>query len=543
MEFVMFMTVLSGFFLFLLASGSEARVKKDWVLTLPAYTNLPQNQKLQYSRRLRDELLTFEKAQARENKGFVFNGFGILDEAYAAETGTCVVGGVMRSRIKGKCPTFGRGCGGKSDGFLCGRVYAGACVDRLPLSGLSQRCHSEAKNEISSEDYGRVKQTLESGLTRACTKKSPSCDLLKARLTEMNAKFDPGNQVVVVPPPPEPGPQPTPRPSPPPNVDPVPGPDNFSVVKEGESCLSDRDQGQNGSCHAFCLTCVYDQAVREKKPEFRASANWIAMLSVVDRMCDVADYQHQPADKILSAGWHPHKNMELLAAVGACDQKNFLPYSHTEGWERQFNISTRGLNSRPQTDDASWSRQFGIDGKAAYDLFCPTENQSIASTIDGYEKRLGELEAKNGNGQYSNFLKCAKEGLENAKSIKPSGSQTCDYNPLPSNSESKLPTDRLKEALRRSGRPIPIVIQTDVSGHSFHCVTVTGFDDKAGKFNTINSWGSSQQYKEIPYSAANGRNANGAAIAFYNTDCVAAPAGTPTATGQGRGSSRSGATR
>jgi hypothetical protein len=88
-------------------------------------------------------------------------------------------------------------------------------------------------------------------------------------------------------------------------------------------------------------------------------------------MRDVADYQHHSADKILSAGWQPHKNIQILAAVGACDQKNFLTYSHTEGWERQFNISTRGLNSRPQTDDASWSRQFGIDG---------------------YEKRLGELE-------------------------------------------------------------------------------------------------------------------------------------------------------
>ena len=64
----------------------------------------------------------------------------------------CIVGGVVRRLdARGRCPTFGRPCG-EGDGFKCGVIFGNACVNRLPLEGLTQRCKANPK-ELTPENY------------------------------------------------------------------------------------------------------------------------------------------------------------------------------------------------------------------------------------------------------------------------------------------------------------------------------------------------------------------------------------------------------
>lgn len=495
---------LLGITLIFVVQPTQASVKrKHLFLPVSTYFNLSAQQKIRYIKLVQAEIVMFEREYNRKIR-FADAGFSLFPEAYADAEGTCSVGGVVRRLVNGKCPTYGRSCGRKTDSFRCGKIYGGICVSRLPIETLSQRCHENAKSDLSYSDYVNLKQSLEPELEQACSSQrtgQQGCGYLKSRLADLNRKFTP---------------EPTPAPPP-------PGPasnDKYSVVREGDTCKSDRDQGAYGTCHAFCLTCYYDQTVREHDPDFRVSANWLSMLSVVDRMCDSISHDGQTADQIKKVGWNPDKNLALLSAVGACDQKTFLPYSEKEGWERQFDKRNqeRGINLRPAQDDQTWMQNFGIDGQAAYDLFCPEEGRPIADTIGGYGDRLKTLEEKNNDGRYNKFLACAKEGLERAKRLSPSPGRQCALQGLPRQNAAQS----VKEALRKTGRPVPLLVQTDVEGHQFHCVTATGFDDKTGQISLINSWGKDARYSQISYEESN-KSGSGAVLGLYSTGCIGEP--------------------
>lgn len=518
----------------LVISGSVATASQEYfLLSTPQFVSLSQSQQQYYLKGLRQNLVEFEESLSDTYEYSLFNFLIPVAKAKRKWGRQCIIGGVTRPTVNGTCPSRGRGCPGKADSFQCGGVFGGICVSRIPVGSISSRCNSAAPLNISPQDYEDARPSIEDSLEKICQGKAAStiaCRKMKQKFNQLKR-----DQAV--------NPTPTPRPSttPAPTATPAPAPtstpgssptprpsaipkDASKVQTPGsEECEVERDQGKLGTCHAFCLTCTYDAMMRvEAGKKMKSSANWIAMISVVNRVCDNKNSEGVLSNEIIKNGWHPNQTMNIMASVGACDEKKFHPYSMEEGYQRlsksysspdpngaakkasqkgHVNVGSNWM--KPSFDDAYWKSQFGIAGADAYDLFCPTQGLSISREINdrkGYESRL---ERMNKDGKLSSkFYECAKEALENARKLKPSEEPAnCKYEMLRPDRK-----DNLKEAIQNSKYPIPTHISTSVDGHGAHCITTTGFDDDKKEFSSINSWGKNAAFNQIPYSKVDSVN-------------------------------------
>ncbi|MBK7842322.1 MAG: hypothetical protein IPJ71_01300 [Bdellovibrionales bacterium] len=525
-------------FAILSALSIKAKESNFRFINLANYQQLTGSQRTSYTKGL--QLAVAELESSLQRNGMDVSQFGLFDtilpRSFAAtKKGAwggpkCIIGGVIRSTIDGLCPTRGRGCNGEADGFQCGKIYGKdqqACISRVPTETISERCKDKGKgNQIPADDYAAITQDLDLGIKDVCQnapdKGRDACDKFWVRVNELSVqhKKEPPAQL----------------------------PWNRNKEKEKEekkeeakgkdskqedtgiqsflatqdACDPIRDQGARSTCHAFCLTCVYDNAMARATKEsktptakpFRVSANWIAMISVVKRMCDEPRDFHRTSDEMLKTGWKPGDNLKIMEAIGACAEDDYIPYDkNTRDWGTQFRskatAATKGINPRPQFDAKemkNWREKFGIDPGVAYDLFCPQPgNKSLEDDLEGYEKRLAEVsEPEYLDKPDQKFLKCAKAALENKKKLKLGGGtsqnqDSCKNRDLASDNDR---VNSLKKMLDEAKGPLPIVMTTDTEGHSFHCVTVTGYDDSKAAFLTINSWGTSTEHRTLPYDQA-----------------------------------------
>lgn len=513
-------------------------------INLANYQRLTGSQRTSYTKGLQLAVAELESSFQRNGMDVSLLDLleSILPRAFAAvKKGAwgpkCVIGGVIRTTTNGICPTFGRGCKNQADGFQCGKIYGKedqACISRLPAETISERCKEKGKDyQIPGDDYVAISHDLESGIKDVCVnapeKGRDVCDKFWSRVSELNEKHkkDPPAQL--------PWNQKKKEQEQKNDVKKEEKKEESekadkassvqSVLATKDACDPNRDQGRNGTCHAFCLTCVYDNVMARatkdsnastNKP-FRVSANWIAMISVVKRMCDDPSSFHKTSDEMLKAGWHPGDNLQIIEAVGACAEEEYIPYDNqTKDWGAQFQsketATTRGSNLRPgpefaEKENTNWEQKFGIKPGVAYDLFCPKPGTSLEAHLEGYEQRLAKLsDPEHQDKPNEKFIKCAKAALENRKKLNLGGTSQGKDSCKSINFAKDNDNDRvnsLKKMLKDGQGPLPIVITTDTEGHSFHCVTVTGYDDKKEVFHTINSWGTSQAHRTLPYAEAN----------------------------------------
>jgi hypothetical protein len=440
----------------------------------------------------------------------------------------CIIGGVIRPTNNGICPTLGRGCKGQYDGFQCGKIYGKeeqACISRVPIETISERCKEKGKDyQIADTDYAAISEDLDRGIKDVCLsapeKGRDVCDKFWGRVSELNEKHrkDPPVQLPWKKENEKDNDQETEKK----NEGQRENPDSLTVLATKDACDPNRDQGRNGTCHAFCLTCVYDNAMaratKDSKPSptkpFRVSANWIAMISVVKRMCDDPHSFHKTSDEMLKVGWSPGDNLQIIEAIGACAEEEYIAYDNqTKDWGAQFqskaSAATRGINDHPgpefaEKENKNWEQKFGIKPGVAYDLFCPQQGKSLEDNLQGYEQRLAKLSnPEHQDKPNEKFIKCAKAALENRKKLKLGGtSQGKDSCKNLNFANDNDRVNSLKKMIKESQGPLPIVITTSTDGHGYHCVTVTGYDDKKEVFHTINSWGASQQHRTLPYKEA-----------------------------------------
>jgi hypothetical protein len=502
-------------------------------INLANYQRLTGSQRTSYTKGL--QLAIAELESSLQRNGMDVSLFDLLDSILprsfaATKKGAwgpkCVIGGVIRSTINGICPTFGRGCKSQTDGFQCGKIYGKedqACISRVPPETISERCKEVGNNyQISGDDYAAISQDLDSGIKEVCMtapeKGRDVCDKFWGRVSELNEKHKKAPPAQL----PWKKEKNNEKEKEEKNEGKLQNPDSLTVLATKNACDPNRDQGNNGTCHAFCLTCVYDNAMarakKDSKPSptkpFRVSANWIAMISVVKRMCDDPRSFHKTSDEMLKVGWSPGDNLQIIEAVGACAEEDYIPYDNqAKDWGAQFHsketVPTRGMNDRPgpefaEQENSNWEQKFGIKPEVAYDLFCPQQGKSLEDTLQSYEQRLAELsKPEHQDKPNEKFIKCAKAALENSKKLKLGG--TSQGKGSCKNIDFAKDNDRvnsLKKMLKEGQGPLPIVITTSTDGHGYHCVTVTGYDDKKEVFHTINSWGTSQEHRTLPYKEA-----------------------------------------
>lgn len=520
--------------LFLISSAFSIKAEESnfRFINLANYQRLTGSQRTSYTKGL--QLAVAELESSLQRNGMNVSLFDILDSILprsfaATKKGAwgpkCIIGGVIRSTKNGICPTFGRGCNGEADGFQCGKIYGKdqqACISRVPTETISERCKEKGKDyQIPAADYAAISQDLDQGIKDVCLsapdKGRDPCDKFWSRVSELNVqhKKEPPTQL--------PWNRNKEKEEEKKNEGQLENPDSLTVLATKDACDPNRDQGRNGTCHAFCLTCVYDNAMaratKDSKPSptkpFRVSANWISMISVVKRMCDDPSSFHKTSDEVLKVGWSPGDNLQIIEAIGACAEDEYIPYDNqTKDWGSQFRskvtVPTRGLNLRPgpefaEKENKNWEEKFGIKPGVAYDLFCPQQGKSLEENLESYEQRLAELsKPEHQDRPNEKFIKCAKAALENRKKLKLGGG-TSQAKDSCRNIDFASDNDRvnsLKKMLKEGQGPLPIVITTSTNGHGYHCVTVTGYDDQKEVFHTINSWGTSQEHRTLPYKEA-----------------------------------------
>jgi hypothetical protein len=180
------------------------------VLSERQYQSLAPQDQDDYVRSLRQAVLDFElsqevrlsRSETQTSTNFVLLE-ALLPFSYALDSSFCPVGGVARSTAPDSsgqpvCPTTGRNCGGKQDGFRCGQIFSGVCVDREPVGDLSERCYndSKAKSErMTAAQFNQFRADVKEIDDKVCAPKNPTpespCGFFRKRLTELGKRFYP----------------------------------------------------------------------------------------------------------------------------------------------------------------------------------------------------------------------------------------------------------------------------------------------------------------------------------------------------------------
>ncbi len=493
--------ILFVFYYFLLNTTSAATESVSLLLNYRQYSHLKLSDQKEYISKVRDEIFNLEQKLKPTSINTVSQQSYLqllINEAIAADSWEkkCLIGGIIRRTVNGKCPVWGRSCFGDTQKFKCGIIYGSGCVDIKPIEELSKRCSEtkESKKPMLKDTYLRFAEVFESGVNQLCPKAPPSgtepCRTFEAKVIALKNDFV--NKTS-----PEPAPVQ------------VINEQSFGI--KNNVCEENKNQGQLGTCHAFCLTCVYDHAMYKKTNQnFRVSENWIAFISVVKKMCDNPGDEQKLTNEIIARGWHPSSNLNILNKIGACSKTTFHDYK-SESWASGFPLppppstssGSKGINNRPRlniNEEAIWINNFGISQQTAWDLFCPTSGKTLEDELGDYESRLQNLMRENKiNGK---FKECALESLKNKTTLEGDNPSPMDCgNDSKKTDESNV--DYLKKSLLASQGPIPVAITTTVDGHGAHCITATGFDDKTQKFKFINSWGNNTQFNELTYDQVN----------------------------------------
>ena len=186
-------------------------------LTVEAYKKLDSSSKRAYIKGLRTAFFQFEiklrkklSQKSRKKKLNILESFYSLNShvlhffslARAEQSNRCVIGGILRRRVGGKCPTQNRGenCRGISDAFKCGIIYNNICIEREPIQTLSERCYTEADNQNTfptHELYNDFRETIQRIYREYCDSSQDSssdlnrpCDFFVARVNSLETLYN-----------------------------------------------------------------------------------------------------------------------------------------------------------------------------------------------------------------------------------------------------------------------------------------------------------------------------------------------------------------
>lgn len=181
-------------------SHSKNLVKKWPLISTKQYSALSKVQQKKYIQELRLAVLNFEKTLKSKGEKYSFYE-SILEtlfpQAYAntIDSNQCIIGGLIRKKVNGLCPTYGRGKGCKTsdgsmmtDGFRCGIIYGSACVPRKEINSLSERCHQAGQSSYpTANEYAKYKEMLWRLQSELCTneQKATPCEFMRIRLEEL----------------------------------------------------------------------------------------------------------------------------------------------------------------------------------------------------------------------------------------------------------------------------------------------------------------------------------------------------------------------
>lgn len=160
------------------------------MLTPAAYAKLDTKSQSAYMNKIRKSWVEFEKKYPLpKDKTSLWN---LIIETAHADVKACIIGGstlaaVRTSNGRYLCPTTGKGCEGQADGFRCGAVFGEACISRLPISSISERCYRNSAPVVDKNNYEYTLNNMSTDLEIICSGQmasSDGCKFLGRKLTE-----------------------------------------------------------------------------------------------------------------------------------------------------------------------------------------------------------------------------------------------------------------------------------------------------------------------------------------------------------------------
>ena len=184
-------------------------VRKNLLLSVSEYSQLPRPARRRYIRKIRRAYLQFElragydelQTFPERNKQALFLPFSLLISYSEAVdfSKRCLIGGVLRPRTASdKCPVYGRKCNlegetkSSSNNFRCGVAFNNVCVSIKPVKDLSERCNKSADKILNTEGYEKHKDDFDNIILPYCenqTEKTEACNFLKDKLEKIKGEI------------------------------------------------------------------------------------------------------------------------------------------------------------------------------------------------------------------------------------------------------------------------------------------------------------------------------------------------------------------
>jgi len=167
-------------------------------LSIESYRKLNSTERKAYITNIRKITVELEKAK---NKRLEYTSLQniyslLLSQTYAESAKTCMIGGAEQPIIGGLCSTRNNECEGRASSFKCGSIFNSICVDRMPLSSISERCLSQSQSlVVRIEDYPKYIENADTLISKYCQPDKISvsrdgCTNIKSKLEAFKKYYD-----------------------------------------------------------------------------------------------------------------------------------------------------------------------------------------------------------------------------------------------------------------------------------------------------------------------------------------------------------------
>ena len=203
--FVKFFFQISVFSLVIIFSISSFAKTNDIgsfeMLSPQTFDGMPKELQKEYLEKVRKTWLEFEKkypktmSETAEIENEFWQNF-FVSTAHAASRNYCIIGGNMMGLINNSCPTKLKPCTEKSDGFRCGAIFGGICINRTPISNISERCYKKGNKKIpDTPEYKQILLAMSMDFAEVCSDRSPSntsdgCKFLAKRMADVTNELN-----------------------------------------------------------------------------------------------------------------------------------------------------------------------------------------------------------------------------------------------------------------------------------------------------------------------------------------------------------------
>lgn len=193
----MVLRVLLVFSILTFCAGSWAQHPDlPFLISHDAYQALPVEARIEYIKRFRQHMAQLEQ-DLSPTPPISQNHFYFSQVISASQAGEefCLMGGVKRPFVGGKCSTFGNSCSEQRDGFKCGPIFSSACISRTPVNDISQRCFLAAneKGIPTPAEYNQIKLQAETDYKAFCEdtgrQVSAGCHNFILQMNQLNQKI------------------------------------------------------------------------------------------------------------------------------------------------------------------------------------------------------------------------------------------------------------------------------------------------------------------------------------------------------------------